>query len=103
MRKIVYAVYHDCNFEARSHELLECCRLMGEVHFVSYAAPVDIKDISMVFLTSAVNGIINGRYNGKSIIALTIGPFLSVFCYHGYLHAERIEISNFTIHTANNS
>ncbi|MBQ2774172.1 MAG: glycosyltransferase [Clostridia bacterium] len=45
MKKIVFAVYHDCNFEARSHELLECCTKMGEVHFVSYAAPYDMPDV----------------------------------------------------------
>jgi len=45
MRKIVFAVYHDCNREARSHEILECCKMMGEVHFVSYAEPSDIPDV----------------------------------------------------------
>ena len=39
--KIVYAVYHDCNKEERSKEVLECCLQLGEVHFVSYARPAN--------------------------------------------------------------
>ncbi|MDF2544130.1 MAG: glycosyl transferase group 1 [Herbinix sp.] len=50
MRKIVYAVYHDCNKEARSMELLHCCRRMGHVDFVSYAVPQNVNDINMHFV-----------------------------------------------------
>lgn len=39
--KIVYAVYHDCNKEERSKEILECCLQLGEVNFVSYASPAN--------------------------------------------------------------
>lgn len=45
MKKIVYAVYHDTNTEERSRELLDCCRKMGEVTFVSYAMPRGVNDI----------------------------------------------------------
>lgn len=45
MRKIVYAVYHDTNKEARSMELLKCCRELGKVYFVSYAEPKGIDNI----------------------------------------------------------
>lgn len=37
--KVVYTVYHDCNKEERSKEILTCCEILGEVHFVSYAEP----------------------------------------------------------------
>lgn len=58
MRKIVYTVYHDVNKEARSKELLNCCRQLGEVHFVSYAKAKDITDIKEYIIEK------------KSIIAL---------------------------------
>lgn len=47
MKKIVYAVYHDTNKEERSKELLNCCRKMGQVDFISYAIPREITDIRM--------------------------------------------------------
>ena len=37
MFKIVYAVYHDLNSEARSSEVLQALQLLGEVHIISYA------------------------------------------------------------------
>lgn len=46
MKNIVCAIYHDCNREARSHEILECLQKMGCVHYVSYAAPNDLPEIT---------------------------------------------------------
>lgn len=45
MKNIVCAIYHDCNKEARSMEMLNCLRLLGHVHYVSYAAPNNISDV----------------------------------------------------------
>ncbi len=45
MRNIVCAIYHDCNREARSHEILECCLKMGNVHYVSYMMPKDLPEV----------------------------------------------------------
>ncbi len=39
--KVMFAVYHNCNSEARSAEELRCCSQIGETHLVSYAAPAD--------------------------------------------------------------
>jgi len=47
MKKIVFAVYHDCNQEARSMELLHCCCILGHVDFVSYSSPAGISDITV--------------------------------------------------------
>lgn len=46
MRQIVCVIYHDCNREARSMEILNCCRKLGHVHYVSYAAPKEMDDVS---------------------------------------------------------
>lgn len=46
MKKIVCVIYHDCNREARSMELVNCCRELGEVHYVSIAKPKMIEDIT---------------------------------------------------------
>lgn len=42
MKKIVYAVYHDSNSEERSKELLQCCKVMGQVHFISLSEPEEV-------------------------------------------------------------
>ena len=39
--KILLALYHDCNKEERSMELINCCVRLGHLHLVSYAAPAD--------------------------------------------------------------
>ena len=39
MLSIVYAVYHDCNKEERSMEMLKSCLQIGKVYLVSYAKP----------------------------------------------------------------
>ena len=44
-KKIVFAVYHNVNSEARSKEFLECCTMLGEVDFVSYALPVGFENV----------------------------------------------------------
>ena len=46
MKKVVYAVYHDVNHEARSMELLHCCKLLGDVEFVSIKKPVGVDNIT---------------------------------------------------------
>ena len=39
--KILLALYHDCNKEERSMELINCCKRLGHLHLVSYVAPTD--------------------------------------------------------------
>lgn len=46
MREIVCVIYHDCNREARSMELLQCFSKLGRVHYVSYAKPKGMDDIA---------------------------------------------------------
>lgn len=46
MREIVCVIYHDCNREARSMELLKCFQKLGHVHYVSYAKPKGLENIS---------------------------------------------------------
>ena len=45
MKEIVSVIYHDCNKEARSMEMINCMRMLGHVHYVSYAAPANIDDV----------------------------------------------------------
>lgn len=45
MWNIVCAIYHDCNREVRSREVLTCCMKMGMVHYVSFAAPKNLPEI----------------------------------------------------------
>ena len=64
MRKIVYAVYHDLRWEARSREVLEALQQFAEVHIVTYA---DIPDVCMndsthVYIVKELGGIPGSRY-----------------------------------------
>ena len=44
--KIVYAVYHNVNSEARSMEFLQCCQKIGHVEFISYAYPKNVESVT---------------------------------------------------------
>lgn len=43
--KIVFAVYHNVNSEARSMEFLKCCTQIGDVDLVSYAIPAGVDGV----------------------------------------------------------
>lgn len=45
--KVLLALYHDCNKEERSMELINCCKKLGHLHLVSYAAPIDCDNESI--------------------------------------------------------
>ena len=47
MKEIVYAVYHNINYEARSNELLQCIKQIGNVHIVTYSEPLNEKNIDV--------------------------------------------------------
>ena len=47
MKKVVFAVYHNVNHEARSREVLDCCRKLGKVDFVTIARPNDVEDVNL--------------------------------------------------------
>lgn len=69
MRKIVYAVYHNCNKEERSKELLMLCKKLGEVHFVSYAKPDGVDGIKVSLIDkSSPFALFNFLKTAKKVI-----------------------------------
>lgn len=51
--KVLFAVYHDCNKEERSMEILECCKYLGEVCLVSYATPKNCEGVKCYLINKS--------------------------------------------------
>ncbi|HHV99396.1 MAG TPA: glycosyltransferase family 4 protein [Clostridiaceae bacterium] len=46
--KVMFIVYHDIRTEARSQEILECAKKLGETIFVSYSKPFDYMNVKHI-------------------------------------------------------
>jgi len=46
--KVMFIVYHDIQTEARTQEILECTKKIGEAYFVSYSTPIDTSNVEVI-------------------------------------------------------
>lgn len=70
--KVMFVVYHDLKNEARSQEILECAKLLGDTTLVSYSQPIKSKNYKYIetgkgkrkylqFIISAIKAIITEK------------------------------------------